>query len=146
MECSDKHVEKLKMLMMFILDQELKSDLAEQISTTSELYEILSQSCQEMIATLDKFEADSKIELKIDDLPFKDKYKTVFDDILKNNGFLPYLISVEEKKAWKLSWSAAGVTMMGAVLLTLGKIFFDKLIRRGTIFNQLFINNFEKVI
>ncbi len=40
--------------------------------------------------------------------------------MLKPDGFLPFFYSFDEKKAWKFSWSAAAVTLMGVLFLTLG--------------------------
>jgi hypothetical protein len=43
-----------------------------------------------------------------------------YDDLLKPDGFLPYFFELEEKKAWKWSWSAFTVTALGVLWFSLG--------------------------
>ena len=118
--CNKTQIEKCQLLLAYTINNDMNSKLAKQIQSCLELYDYYAQVCAHFIKNLESFEADSEVVLKIEDLPFKGQQKQAFDEFLEPDGFLPYFFSLEEKKAWKLSWSAVAVTAMGALFLTLG--------------------------
>ena len=119
-ECNNAQVEKITTVYAMAVENQETSQLAEQLQNLMGLYNFYKGTCEQFSKTLDKYESDSTILIKIKDLPFDGKQAEAFDEMLKPDGFLPYFYELEEKKAWKMSWSAFTVTALGVLWFSLG--------------------------
>ena len=119
-KCNNTQLEKIQVVHSMVVEGKTESQLAEQLMTLMGLYHYYKETCLQFSKVLDTYASDSTILIKIKDLPFDGKQAEAFDDMLKPDGFLPYFYELEEKKAWKMSWSAFTVTALGVLWFSLG--------------------------